>query len=87
MVTTGATPMVAVMKEELKNHPEKAVQMGIAKAASGVLPAPLSHLALAGLQNKTAIQRMVRNQYFTNIESAVSAQRSWDQMRDTDGNE
>ena len=25
MVTTGAAPMIAVMKEELKNHPEKAL--------------------------------------------------------------
>lgn len=29
MVTTGAAPTVAVLKEELKNHPEKAMQIGI----------------------------------------------------------
>ncbi len=87
MVTTGAAPMIAVMKEELKNHPEKALQMGITGAALSVLSTPLCRLALAGLQNKTTIQSMVQSRYFSNIESAVCAQRSWDQMRDTDGNE
>lgn len=86
MVTTGAAPMAAVMKEELKNHPEKAVQMGLTGAALSMLPTPLSQLA-AGLQNKKAMQEMVQSQYFLTIESAVSAQRSWEQMRDTNGNE
>ncbi len=87
MVTTGAAPMIAIMKEELKNHPEKLLNMGTTAAALGVLSKPLSGLALAALQNKVAIQGMVQSQYFSNIESAVSAQRSWNQMGDTDGNE
>lgn len=87
MVTTGAAPMIAVMKEELKNHPEKAVQMGITGAALGMLSSPWAGLALTGLQNKREIQGMVQSRYFSNIENAVSAQRSWNQMRDTNGNE
>ncbi len=87
MVTTGATPMFAVMKEELKNHPEKAAQMGVTGTVLNVFSNPLSQLALAGLQNKETIQRMVQKQYFLNIESAVNAQRSWEQMRDANGNE
>ena len=47
MVTTGAAPMAAVMKEELKNHPEKAVQMGLTGAALSMLPSPFSQLASA----------------------------------------
>ncbi len=87
MVTTGAAPMAAVMKEELKNHPERAVQMGLTGSALSMLSTPLSQLAAAGLQNKKAMQGMVQSQYFSTIESAVSAQRSWEQMRDTNGNE
>lgn len=87
MVTTGATPMFAVMKEELKNHPEKAPQIGVTGAVLSVFSTPLSQLALAGLQDKEAIQRMVQNHYFSNIENAVNAQRSWEQMRDANGNE
>ena len=87
MVTTGASPMVAIMKEELKNHPEQAMQAEITGAVLSMLPAPLSQLAMAGLQNKSAIQKMVQSQYFSNIESAVNARRSWEQMRDTNGNE
>ena len=87
MVTTGAAPTVAVLKEEFKNHPEKAMQMGITGAAIGGLPFPLSRLALVGMQNQTAIQKMVQNQYFSNIEAAVCAQRSMNQMGDTNGNE
>ena len=86
MVTTGAAPMAAVMKEELKNHPERAVQMGLTGSALSMLSTPLSQLA-AGLQNKKAMQGMVQSQYFSTIESAVSAQRSWEQMRDSNGNE
>ena len=56
-------------------------------AAIGGLPFPLSHLALVGMQNQTAIQKMVQNQYFSNIEAAVCAQRNMDQMGDTNGNE
>ncbi len=52
-----------------------------------MLSTPLSQLAAAGLQNKKAMQGMVQSQYFSTIESAVSAQRSWEQMRDTNGNE
>ena len=44
MVTTGAAPTAAVIKEELKNHPEKAMQMGITGAALGALSSPLSSL-------------------------------------------
>ena len=87
MVTTGAAPMAAVMKEELKNHPERAVQMGLTGSALSMLSTPLSQLAVAGLQNKKAMQGMVQSQYFSTIESAVSAQRSWAQMRDSNGNE
>ena len=87
MVTTGAAPMAAVMKEELKNHPEKAAQMGLTGSALSMLSTPLSQLAVAGLQNKKAMQGMVQSQYFSTIESAVSAQRSWAQMRDSNGNE
>ena len=87
MVTTGAAPMAAVMKEELKNHPERAVQMGMTGSALSMLSTPLSQLAVAGLQNKKAMQGMVQSQYFSTIESAVSAQRSWEQMRDSNGNE
>lgn len=87
MVTTGAAPMFAVMKEELKNHPEKVLQMGLTGAALSMLSSPLSQLAAAGLKNRTAMQEMVQNQYFSTIESALSAQRSWEQMRDTNGNE
>lgn len=87
MVTTGAAPTAAVIKEELKNHPEKAMQMGITGAALGVLSSPLSSPVLAGIQNKTAIQQTVQSQYFSNIEAAVRAQRSLNQMEDTKGNE
>lgn len=87
MVTTGAAPMAAVIKEELKNHPEKAMQMGITGAALGALSSPMSSLVLAGLQNKTAIQQMAQNQYFSNIEAAVRAKRSLNQMEDANGNE
>ena len=87
MVTTGAAPMAAVMKEELKNYPERAVQMGLTGSALSMLSTPLSQLAVAGLQNKKAMQGMVQSQYFSTIESAVSAQRSWEQMRDSNGNE
>lgn len=79
--------MVAVLKEELKNHPEKALQRGMTGAALSVLSTPLSSLILTGLQNKTAIRGMVQSQYFSNIESAVCTQRNWNQMRDTNGNE
>jgi hypothetical protein len=87
MVTTGATPMIAVIKEELKNHPEKALQMGITGMTPVVLSTPLCCLALTGLQNKTMIQSMVQSQYFSSIESAVCSQRNLDQMRDANGNE
>lgn len=87
MVTTGAAPMVAVMKEELKNHPEKALQMGLTGTALSVLSTPLSQMAAAGLQSRVAMQGMVQNQYFSTIDRAVSIQRSWEQMRDTNGNE
>lgn len=87
MVTTGAAPTAAVIKEELKNHPEKAVQMGITGAALGALSSPLSSLVLAGVQNRTAIQQTVQSQYFSNIEAAVRVQRSLNQMEDANGNE
>ena len=47
MVTTGAAPMAAVMKEELKNHPEKAAQMGLTGSALSMLSTTLSQLAVA----------------------------------------
>ena len=87
MVTTGAAPTAAVIKEELKNHPEKAMQMGITGAALGALSTPLSSLVLAGVQNRTAIQQTAQRQYFSNIEAAVRIQRSLNQMEDANGNE
>ena len=87
MVTTGAAPMAAGGGGGVKNHPERAVQMGLTGSALSMLSTPLSQLAAAGLQNKKAMQGMVQSQYFSTIESAVSAQRSWEQMRDSNGNE
>ncbi len=87
MVTTGAAPVAAVIKEELKNHPEKAMQMGITGVGLSLISSPISSLVLANLQNKAAIQDMAQSQYFSNIEAAVSAQRNLNQMGDINGNE
>ena len=60
MVTTGAAPIAAVMKEELKNHPERAVQMGLTGADLSMLSTPLSQLAAAGLQDNRTGRRLLR---------------------------
>ena len=70
-----------------EKSPRKAVQMGLTGSALSMLSTPLSQLAAAGLQNKKAMQEMVQESVFLTIESAVGAQRSWEQMRDTNGNE
>lgn len=95
MVTTGATPAVAVMIENIKNHPKqtmaqagsKVAQAGLVKALSKLSPS-LSGFAMAGIQGQTAIKDIVQKQYYSNIRGAISAQNHLNQRgEETDGKE
>lgn len=87
MITTGAAPGAAIMKEELKNHPEKLWKLAGTVAAVMKLPPSLSSLILSGMDNREAIEGMVQKRYFSNIKRAVCAQNHWKQVEQEDGTE